>query len=446
MRETDVIPILSTASNGHVVESYHEAVMALQAEGFDVQHVGLSSNLWYPGEASETYQNFKYAWHNIPRPSGRTSFWWHTEDAEREFVQAMPVIATFVQARLSEHAPKVFLIADDTGPLEVFLIRLCHGQQIPVILIEHGYGFAFGNKNNFLIRKRLYRRLVAFSRKALHRTRQRLTSQSKHEESGCRTNGLPEVKPFGLNGHTIVCTYSQLTENILKSYGVPPQSIRSTGYPYFDKFIRMRHHQTYRKRQPDASRKKILVFSGGYGIFKRQLDHVQKFYQFLILLYQQLSQREFEVTVRLKPGEDPLTFLQPDILAQFQQLNICYDDNTAMFCAKAHHYDLVIGDVSTLHFESILLGVPSLLFEQMVGHRQQKFNVISILTETLGVLTIDEQASNINRIIRQALSPSYIETLVKNLDKHQKTLFHTLDGKAGYRVGQVIKEVAIFKE
>ena len=132
--------IVSTASEGHVVDAYHGVVCALRGRGLRVEHVGISSDQWYPREGRARYSNYGYVAYDLPRPSGRETPWWSTVGVQAEAVESISAVQSMVRELWSLHGPSVFLLADDRGPLEVTLIREFKLRGCAVVLLEHGYG------------------------------------------------------------------------------------------------------------------------------------------------------------------------------------------------------------------------------------------------------------------------------------------------------------------
>ena len=433
------ITVFSTASNRHVVDSYHAALESLKSENVMVKHIGLAHDLWH-GDAGNAYRSYGYRVCNLPRISGVMTPWWHTEDVRQELRESLPSISDFVVRLIDEHAPDVFLLADDTGPLEVFLIQTFNERNIPVVLLEHGYGFALLQELKLAeqIKRSAKRALSSLRSRVRLRSRIKLWLSSERKAisgsiSSLSGRALPEVKPFGHNGDYLICSLSELTKRILVRHGVSAKIIRDTGYPYFDKIVRIRES---RAKTWNKSRR-ILVVSTGRGIFRR-VELTEKFYNFVTDMCCVL-QNDYQISLRLKPGEELSSFLNPGLLEKLEALNIEYDDNARPSYEAIQNYSLVMGEASTVPLESIILNIPTVLFRYVDPPRNRPYTLLSVLENTLGVLAI-EDPREARCVVEQALSEQYIKKVSSRLKENERYLFHHLDGKAGYRVGQVIME------
>ncbi len=437
----DTITVISTASNRHVVDSYHEAIQSLKSGNVVFRHIGLASDLWYLGDAHGAYCDYGYEVYDFPRPSGSTTPWWHTANIEQEVIESLGSIKDFVNHLIRSYAPNAFLIADDRGPMEVFLIKIFNDKHIPVVLLEHGYGFSFPQEATFTFQQRIGK-IMENMYGSLKKRGKSLLKALNHKEAFTlqsmfsSSTMLPEVKPFGHNGDYLICSLCELSKRILIKHGVDAERIRDTGYPYFDKLVRIKQLKESQARA-HTQRPRILIVSSGFGIFG-EIKRAEKFYSFLIDVIE-LLHYDYEISVRLKPGEDVSLFLGPVLLRKLQASTIRYDDNAKPSYESLQDYDLVMGDVSMVLLEAIILDKPIVVFHYRDSLKQPKSIQESILRDTLGVIVLDDPLEA-RKIVKKALASQYITTLTNNLKRNERCLFHRLDGKAGYRVGHVILE------
>jgi len=247
---------------------------------------------------------------------------------------------------------------------------------------------------------------------------------------------LPKVNKFGLNGDYLICTYGQLTSNVLIQHGVKSSLIRGTGYPYLDRFV-----VASKERRPTRrsnGRPRLLIVSTGHGIFGDLLG-ARRFYDFLSDIISPLG-RDYEIVLRLKPGEDVTLFLDDDRIEQLRSLSLKYDDNTVPSLQALPQYDLVLGDASSVLLEAIILNIPVIVFSYSGSFQTRyKCSMESILRNDLGILAL-ESASEAPSAMKYALSIEYAAELRSRLETNSEFLFNGLDGQASDRVGRVMLE------
>jgi len=435
------IRILSLAAAYHVVVAYSEICNSLERKGYGVHHLGIDTDYWYGGNSKKSYQEFKYSVRSLPRPSEKNTPWWQTPDILLEANDSLEDISAFIEEIITTFNPNCFLIADDYGQLEVFLMQLINQKKVKIVLIEHGFGNAFNHSSNLLmvdkIKTLLYKSYNLLKNKLLNPKKIRKSIDS----SKATKDKLPIVKVFGTNLDTPVCAYSSLTYNNLRNnHKIASERLFLTGYPYFDGLIRMRDSLSRTKSlmRQNNSRPKILFVSTGHGLFG---DFVRAniYYSYLAKMIRTVS-NQFDVYLRLKPGEILTSFLENKILEEFNSLKFTFDDNTVPFTSCVLNYDLVIGESSTTLVESIALWIPVILIDfNMKNKKRYKITYEDILSNILKVKTINCD-DDILKAVNVALSQKYISSLQNSFVKNQDILFYKIDGLSGERIANVILE------
>jgi len=466
------IRILSLAAAYHVVVAYSEICNSLERKGYDVHHLGIDTDHWYGGNSKKSYQEFKYSVKSLPRPSKKNTPWWQTPDILLEANGSLEDIFAFMEEIVTTFKPNCFLIADDCGQLEVFLMQLINQKKVKIVLIEHGFGNAFNHSSNLLmgdkIKTLLYKSYNLLKNKLLNpkKIRKSIDSSKATEDivnliesetlfgagslggkdSSCLNltlinYKLPMVKVFGTNLDTPVCAYSLLTyENLRNNHKIASERLFLTGYPYFDGLIRMRDSLSGTKSliRQNNNRPKILFVSTGHGLFG---DFVRAniYYSCLAKMIIRVS-NQFDVYLRLKPNEILTSFLENKILEEFNSLKFTFDDNTIPFTSCVLNYDLVIGESSTTLVESIALWIPVILINlNMKNKKRYKITYEDILSDILKVKTINCD-DDILKAVNVALSQKYISSLQNSFVKNQDILFYKIDGLSGERIANVILE------
>lgn len=433
------INIISLASDRHVVYSYHEAILSLQSRHISVDHIGLATDLWYAGSAYEEYTKLGYKVYHVPRPSLCTIPWWHAIEIRVELAKSLKAVQTLLAQVINLHTTTVFLIADDTGPLEVFIIQYLNMGKVPVVLLEHGYDFATQQDRKFYysIKTKImdsYRRLKKKGSTVFHDFFIPPIERKAVEDVDAL---LPKVKPFGHNGDYLIGSFCQMSRHLLVKYGVKSTIIRDTGYPYFDRFVKL-SQSIERQNSVAISIPKILVISTGFGIHG-QKKRAETFYNFFLCVLEHLNGK-YDVYLRFKPGEQVSAFLNPDLLKRLEGAKIHFDDNSKPSIETIQSYDLVMGEASMMLFEAIICHKSAVLFSYDYS-LENKYRIThsTILKENLGVLNLNipEKAEE---TIRKALSAEYKENIFSRLKENEFYLFNGLDGKAGNRVGEIILE------
>jgi hypothetical protein len=446
------IRLLSIASAFHVVSAYHGICESLKTKGYDVYHLGIDTDNWYARNARQSYQGFGYNVISLPRPSKEIAPWWQTSNISLEANDALDEISQCINKISTEFKPNCFLIADDSGPLEVFLMQLLDSKQVKIVLIEHGLGNVFNHHSNLLVDKSLknavhkihggLKRLLFKLKKTIFSANSSDEKNSKHaKHERLHQNRLPAVKPFGTNLNCCVCAYSKLTYDLLhKSHKIPSERLFLTGYPYFDQLFRTRELLSQNKSLTNKTKEKakILFVSTGYGMFGNY-NRANEYYKCLVNMIRQID-KQFDIFIRLKPGEKWSFFLANEILEELSILKFSVDDNTIPFQKSVLNYDLVIGEASTTLLESIALWIPVILIKYDINSKKRyKLSWEDIFSELLKVRVLtcyDNIAVEINKSLLQENNDSVQDNFIKNQD----VLFYKIDALSSERIGGVIEE------
>ncbi|UCE39032.1 MAG: hypothetical protein JSW00_07370, partial [Thermoplasmata archaeon] len=330
--------IMSFGTVFYVNVAYDEVIRSFESKGIKVRHIGISNDLWGSPEnhiAASNYESFGYDYRYLPRISGLRTSIWHTPDVGRELKDSLSSIRDFMDTMLYDFEPDVFLISDDGGAIEVFILQYLEHRKIPIVFMQHGLALGSMSKGKAQIKKR------------------------KAQDWVNRDYHVPCVNPAGCNGKYLLCSFSDLAKRLKINYGVAPSIIRDTGFPYFDKVFEQK--DKYVKTKTNG-RKKILIISDGTGKFHSDYIISAKIgYRFMIDTIKVL-QSDYDVFLRLKPGEVLKSFLNHQILKELNDCEFEFDDNSVESYKAIQKYDLVMGKNSTVLLESIILGIPTILF------------------------------------------------------------------------------------
>lgn len=422
------ITIFTLTSARHEVDAYHHVIEALKKRIYIRAHMGISTDLWYSGNSLGAYLKYSYEGEHLPRPSGQTTSWWYSPNILQEFRESMPSLKQFILNLIDSKKPGVFLIDDDTWILEVFIIQLFNERKIPVVLLEHGPGFAYSLEVKGEILSHTIRQSMG-----------NLLSNLKYKiMTACMGPQLPRVRSFGLNGKYLICTYSKKTREILTKHGVNPNIIRDTGFPAFDSIIKSKPFLTENHKQ--RTRRRVLIISSGRGRFGDK-DYAVTYYKFIVKLYAILKCR-YDCYLRLKPGEDLAEFLNKNVLNDLLSCGIEFDDNKVLSEVAIPEYDLIIGEPSNLLYEAILLERPVILIDS--DHTSKICSPTWHFLYLIGMLTIDDRltAYEIKEFVESAVRPDYLIGLTAKFRENADYYFNNcIDGRAGERIADVVMEI-----
>ncbi|MCH8118436.1 MAG: glycosyltransferase [Planctomycetes bacterium] len=412
--------IMSLGEVFYVIVAYDEVVRSFESKGIRVRHIGISTDLWCSPEnhiGVSNYESFGYDCYYLPRISGFRTSVWYTPDLTREFEDSLSSIRDFMDRLLYDFEPDVFLIADDMGIIEVFIMQYLESRKIPIVFVEHGPAFGCLSKEKFQIKER------------------------KAQDWVNRDYHLPCVNPIGCNGKYLICSFSDLLKQFQINYGVDPAIIRDTGFPYYDKVFEQKGKYVKTKTN---GRKKVLIISDGRGKFHG--DHITSAkigYRFMIDTIKVL-QNDYDVFLRLKPGEVLKSFLDSQILKELNDCKFDFDDNSVESYKAIQKYDLVMGKDSTVLLESIILGIPTILIrlENDPYVTVLKLSNGAMMKDIVGVLTISD-VSELKESMKKAFSDGYVRVCTEKLIENYRYFFGKLDGKMSERVGAVIIEAII---
>ena len=414
------LSILSCGHSRYIITAINEVITTFRAAGVSIDHMGISPDKWYNPlsmKSSAAYRYFNYQHLLLPRVSNRTTDYWSTPRIDLELKQALPSIVAFMEDLLADFKPDVFLIADDWGLIEVFILEYLNWKKIPVVFMEHGpavFNAAFSGDN--------------------------LTLERFPQDWENRKYHLPGLKPSGLNADYLICSYSLPTKLMMVKLGVDPAKIRDTGFPYLDTLYREKHKYSPPR---NADPKRILIVSNGMGTFGGYFsENSASRSRIFIQLIEVLQAEGYHVALRLKPGEEIEALLDPGLLQRLRETRVTYDDNTVDSFIAIQNYDLVIGELSTVLLESLILGIPVVMMTPAYGALERtQAHKRHFLQKVIGVLTLSG-ATEFSPVIKQAFSESYLKQCRAKLQQHQD-YYYKIDGRTGERVASAIIEAVV---
>ena len=248
---------------------------------------------------------------------------------------------------------------------------------------------------------------------------------------------LPHVGVFGTNGSDVVCTYSGISAARLLQAGVHAASLRPTGYPYLDQFVRRARAE---RSASDRRRPRAVIISNGWGSYGYAAAAIA-FYELALDVAAEL-QGTHDVVFRLKSGEQPRTFLPTHLLDRMERLEMVIDDGLSRSIDFLMDFDIAVGGESTVLLEALILGCTPVLLDAPIdtqgGVRSTLYHVLAHELEVARI-SVPQETS---RVCMLAARPSYLPGLKLRLTQKQELLFHALDGQSGARVAKVILDVA----
>jgi hypothetical protein len=435
------LELFSVASTNYVVSIYSEVQSALESCGVHVKHTGLATDLWYGGNAYPAYEKSSVDPVNVDRQKGAVSIWWHDSSIMTELENNLAKIQQQVLGLMQQHRHPVLLIADDQGPLEIFLMQVFRDCGVPIILFEHGYGFAASQFHKSAsppagvvstITTQISR-ILAIPTKLARAINSLFTVQSSKAKYV-----LPKIHPFGQNGSDVMCCLSEWTRDVHFRSGSATQKMIVTGNPYWDKLVRAGYART--KLTSHHRPIRVLIVSTGHGKFGAY-SRFKEFMDAVEVLCKALFP-EVEVSLRLKHGEDKALLEQHHYTQMLRNLHVKLDDNRIPFDEALSEYDLTICDLQSLAvLESILSGVPVLTVKYTTEEKQGALTWLAqVYQEQIGVISLTD-LRQARQIVVEALNSSYADSLHDNLIRNTGHTLGAFDGMAGARVAQEILEL-----
>lgn len=421
--------IVSIADTTYVAQAYLETVKSAEALGFVVSHLGVANDLWYSGGAEAAYAAGHCQVLLSPRPSGNSTPWWQAADIRSEAAAALPAIARFYQRIIREFRPHVCLIADDQGTLEVFTIRTMNDNHVPVLLLEHGFGYAFAPRPPRLAQARLGARRLRAAAAGRWRGRRAVVPE------GRQLPQLPEVRPFGRNGVCTIGAYSGFTAKELVRRGVVPRrAVRQTGFPYYDQVVRLRDQSPPCIRGKSLGQDRLLLVSSGNTRFGWPENALRDWHRDLEIA--QIAAASYDVTVRLHPGET-LESLPEDIRSKLLASSASIDFAEEPVRLVLRDYSLVVGEPSSVHQEAAILGIPSIVVARpRRPSRTQRLTIVELLEERLNMLVLRD-GDDVPATLAAASRPEYRQAFAQALVDTGRLVYDN-DGHAGRRVAETI--------
>lgn len=424
------LQILSLANTRYVVEAYVETAHAAERLGHEVSHLGVALDLWYGGSAGLEYAKHSCDVAVLPRPSGNATPWWHSPDIDYETAASIPALIQFFRRTIREHRPDVFLISDDQGPIEATVIRLMNDEVVPVLLLEHGFGFSLGpvQRQSLLARTRLGARHFRAGVSDLLETRHPQPLAPRRRPS------IPKVRPFGHNGRCTVCAYSGFTSAELVRHGVPRRVVRHTGFPYFDQIVRLAGRSPNHALDSRPQRRHLLVLSSGGTRFGWSDRRLAAWHRDLEIA--KIAADSWHVTLRLHPGESIET-LPDGIRFELLASPVTIDSADEAARDSLRSYNLLVGEPSTVHQEAAILGVPSVaLGRPPAPPRLQGITTAELLEAALGMLVL-RPSDDVEATLDAASRPEYGLSLADAVRRTGRLVYDN-DGHAGERIAEVI--------
>jgi hypothetical protein len=390
------VTVVSVISNRYTWELHKPIIDELRARGLCGAHVAVCKDRWYRGDGAAAAAECADHIVVLPRPSLAETSWWNTDGIEVELIDALPEIERTVVELVLQKRPWLMILDDDSGSLEVSLIRLFKKHGVKVALVEHGWPREPGDTIN------------GFFSGLRTRLRSRLRSRR-------RQKSLPPVAPFGANGSDLNVCISEWTRGIYAS--LSPGSIYGcvSGNPYFDSLLKRRH------RTPrSGSLTKVLVCTTGLQKFGqstdcfRELDHFAR------------ANVGVSVDVRLKPGEQ-----LPDSFKG----HIRIASNVRPFYEIAASYDLVIAAPGSLiAIECIVLGVQVAIARSSVSRESPTWK--HYCEEVVGIPTIELSAE------LPRFASLDVDACFKRLQSLGVRYFGAVDGHCAARAASCISGLA----
>lgn len=425
----DTLSLFSVASTHYVVGIYSEIQSALEASGVCVKHTGLATDLWFAGNAYTAYQESDICPVHIERQTGRATAWWHDLSTPNEFADNMNRIRSQVVNLIQLHRPDVFLIDEDQNPIVCFLIGVFKQYGVPVLMFEHGYGFA-------LLRLRLLASPIARMKSKLYMGYLAISESRRRSISI-----VPEVRPFGQNGSDMICCLSQWTRDAHLHTGLTPQKMIVTGNPYFDRHVHGVNMHTEKTRT--GGRTRVLIVSTGHSKFG-SLTEFEGFMDSVVLLCKTLA-LDLEVTLRLKPGEESTAWEKSHYKQVLVDLGVKLDDNSVPFYEAVAAHDVAICDPTTMAvLESILCRVPVISLGSVQTSDNESLWFATVYHKHLQVINLTD-LQQARQTITKSLDSAYIDNLCNNLQSKAGYSLGPFDGQAGVRVAQVILDLVRYR-
>lgn len=410
--------LLSFTSSKWVVNVFENVAKELVQQNVTVSHYGLDTDNWYGGNARPSFESTCHVTGSIPRVEG-TRPWWHEPQIDRQYRDSYPQIEIFLDKIYRDYQPTCILCADDTGPLEVQVLKKFYRYRVPIVLWEHGFGFAFAklSSNN---------RRASIVSIAINRVFQSLRPSS--------WRNCPSIaRGFGENVPCEIACLGTGTREIHRSYGIPTSRLHVVGSPYFDSFIAEEPKDVRQDASSDNS--SVLITSTGHGLFGH-LQMAETFYTFGIDVTKKL-QGHLSVLFRCKPGEDPSIFLTPETWERAKNI-LNFTDNQESIRVAILSAKLLVCEPSSAVLEAVMLQRPVVILETK-ERKPTRFD--EMLIHELGVMTV-RSAAQLADCLPILLGSDYLSTLQTNLQIVADHWLGGLDGMSASRIATLISRVS----
>lgn len=408
------ITVMSHALTPQSVGSFQTIVANLERRGFEINHIGVTE--------SSTMKNVRKA----------------TGAAYQKFLKNVYVLPDIddhnfvpnVEKIIARHKPDVFL-TDNERIISVFLINYLQEKMVPSVMVDHGY-----LSKPPLIYMNPFCRMFKHQFDMLRNYRIR---NNRHLDLKQKVKLLMS-NPSGTKGDYLICAGNMLNKNNYLKFGVPEKRITLTGFSYFDNVV------SYKKSLPPphslipARRKKILIISSGIGMITGKRKDAETFADFVINAACLLS-RDFDLTMRFKPGENIFSMLSPLTSQKLKSAHLMFDNlQDKSYQAVASH-DLVMGDASFVLLEALIFHKPVIVFRY---HSSSLYDYhLDYFFKTRSGMLILDNPPQVQEYVVTAFSKGYQHLLKENLKKNESDFFTKLDGHAGERVADVIQKTLI---
>ncbi|MFA6074526.1 MAG: hypothetical protein WCV63_00525 [Negativicutes bacterium] len=400
--------IVSISPTKYIVEAI-ASIIECSKKQYKTEHVGLSCDLWYGLNATDTYVENNLRVVNIPRSSCVRSSWWKTANVIDEFELEKCHIIKLLKKIINDFKPNVLLISDIEGSLEELIMNVFDENGVKIFYVEHGYGFT--DYFSFSVRKKIIMRMKKGIASFTHGTNVSLAIRNIRKK-------------------IIVCSFGEINYSRLLADGFARDNIVVTGFPYFDKIY---FKAKSLAKTPYNDDKKILFVSTGEYMFR---DLPCSFYEFINGTFGKRLSEKHDLYLRTKPGEN-VDYVK-NKLANLNCLHIV--DNRSAFYENINDFDLVIGESSNALVEAFRMGVPAVLFISQELRSLPRIQTDFLFSNVIGFSTIKSHypIDKIFHIIESAISKDEFSEQSLAIAKRLIGVYGVFDGKSADRICEIL--------
>ena len=238
---------------------------------------------------------------------------------------------------------------------------------------------------------------------------------------------MPTIKPLGLNGASKIAVSGEKVANLLMNQGISKSKIVVTGWPRFDRLYQFLNNADLNRNIQSNNVFSVLYASDSSAHFGK--NYIGNKMLESVFNAAEILKDRVRFGIRLRPGEQ-LNYYSN--LTNWQIENVSFLNNKEDLYEQISHFDIVVGNNSTLQVEAMIMGKPIINLIQKDSPDWREYGKSGI------AISVHDHTSLV-RALNEITKNKYLNKNIKEAqEKYMSSWFYKIDGLSGERVAQVV--------